>query len=298
MKQEEASGINTINDGIKLGELWIAFIDFKRLILYFSLVTTIAAFLYSMTITPTYKATTLIVAADQKNGMGSLSSGLGGLASLAGIQVDQGADPLSTSIAIFKSRKFIEQYIKDENLLPLLFNELWHSKENDWKDNDIPSISSGYSRYKAVMTIVPIGDLYTVSFEMIDPKIAAQLSSGSVIRLNNYIRNQTIEETQRSILFLEQEITQTNVTNAQQFLFSLIEEQTKNKMLASVREEYVFKIIDPAVVPTGIFRPNINQIVLIGLLLGLAFSYMMAILVNIFGLKIPYLKEISSIKGL
>ena len=148
------------------------------------------------------------------------------------------------------------------------------------------------------MTIVPIGDLYTVSFEMIDPKIAAQLSSGSVIRLNNYIRNQTIEETQRSILFLEQEITQTNVTNAQQFLFSLIEEQTKNKMLASVREEYVFKIIDPAVVPTGIFRPNINQIVLIGLLLGLAFSYMMAILVNIFGLKIPYLKEISSIKGL
>ena len=298
MKQEEVSGINTINDGIKLGELWIAFIDFKRVILYFSLVTTIAAFLYSMTITPTYKATTLVVAADQKNGMGSSSSGLGGLASLVGIQVDQGADPVKTSIAVFKSRKFIEQYIKDENLLPLLFNELWDSKENNWKDIDIPSISSGYSRYKAVMTIVPIGDLYTVSFEMIDPKIAAQLSSGSVIRLNNYTRNQTIEETQRSILFLEQEITQTNVTNAQQFLFSLIEEQTKNKMLASVREEYVFKIIDPAVVPTGIFRPNINQIVLIGLLLGLAFSYMMAILVNIFGLKIPYLKEVSSIKGL
>jgi uncharacterized protein involved in exopolysaccharide biosynthesis len=272
------------DDGVSLGDLLQVFTDFRKAIFFSTFSAIILAYLYSFTITPTYLATTLVVAADENNEM-SISSGLGGLASLAGIQLDEGASRVQTSIAIFRSRKFIEEYIEDENLLPLLFSNDWDSEEGKWKSYK-PTIGSGYGAYKDYMQILPTADLYQVRFETPDPIISAKLANGSIKRLNNYIRNQKIEETERSMSFLQKEIDATNIANAQKFLFSLIEEQTKSKMLASVREEYVFKVIDPAIVPGGIYRPNVGQITFIGGLLGFFFAYLYGASVNIFGLNL------------
>ena len=100
-------------------------------------------------------------------------------------------------------------------------------------------------------------------------------------------RNKAIVEAEKSIGFLEEEISKTNIANAQKFLFSLIEQQTKNKMLASVRDEYVFEVIDPATVPTGVYRPNKNQIAFLGLFIGFFISYILGMFTHVFGIKIP-----------
>ena len=55
-------------------------------------------------------------------------------------------------------------------------------------------------------------------------------------------------------------------------IYNLIEEQTKNIMLANVREEYAFKIVDPAIVPEIRVRPARRKIAIMGLLVGLLFG--------------------------
>ena len=96
-----------------------------------------------------------------------------------------------------------------------------------------------------------------------------------ILLANNELRNQAIELGQKSIEFLNDELAKTNVVEIQQSIFNLIEAQIQNIMLANVRDEYAFRVIDPAGMPDldDHWSPNRPLIVLvflgIGLMLGL-----------------------------
>ena len=91
------------DDGIDLKELWFSFYNFKELIIIVSILFGIFAYIYSLSIAPTYQASALVVPADQDQNASNTGAGLGGLAALAGIQIEN-TDPVRTQIAIFKSR--------------------------------------------------------------------------------------------------------------------------------------------------------------------------------------------------
>ena len=56
----------------------------------------------------------------------------------------------------------------------------------------------------------------------------------------------------------------------QQSIYELIEEQIKRIMLANVRDEYAFQVVDPAAIPDNRYfvRPKRIFIVIVGTLLG------------------------------
>ncbi len=54
----------------------------------------------------------------------------------------------------------------------------------------------------------------------------------------------------------------------QSTFYKLIEEQTKSLMLAEVQEEFVFRVIDPAVVPELKDSPKRALICILGMLFG------------------------------
>ena len=118
-----------------------------------------------------------------------------------------------------------------------------------------------------------------------DPTIAAEWANNMIADLNNHIRNQAIEETQKNIYFLEQQLDATSQVNAQTVIYNLIEEQTKKIMLANVRAEYAFKIIDPAIVPEMKFKPSRTRIVITGFVLGAAVGFFLILLRNFFTQK-------------
>ena len=100
--------------------------------------------------------------------------------------------------------------------------------------------------------------LITFSINWTDPKQSADWANAMITRVNDHIRQQAIEEAEKSIYFLEEQLQSTSLLNAQSVLHSLVEDQTKNIMLANVRDEYAFKIIDPAVVPEKPYKPNMK----------------------------------------
>src|SRR5258707_9172488 len=100
--------------------------------IFFTAVSIAIAFL----MTPIYRATTVLVPTGaERNKIGSLSSTLGqlgGLASLAGINVATGDIETQEALAVLHSREFTERFIADNNLMPKLFSSKWNYSSNTW----------------------------------------------------------------------------------------------------------------------------------------------------------------------
>ena len=77
-----------------------------------------------------------------------------------------------------------------------------------------------------------------------------------------------IEQAERSIAFLETEIEKTSLAEMRSNLFSMIQAQTETIMLANTSPEYIFKTVDPAVVPEEKAKPKRALIAVLGTMLG------------------------------
>jgi uncharacterized protein involved in exopolysaccharide biosynthesis len=106
--------------------------------------------------------------------------------------------------------------------------------------------------------------------EWTDPALAAKWANGLVMQVNKQLRTEAVEEAQKSVAYLEKQLSLTSSVEVQQAIYRLIEAQTKKQMVASTREEYAFQTIDPAVPPQERASPKRALIVLTGLVLGLA----------------------------
>ena len=108
----------------------------------------------------------------------------------------------------------------------------------------------------------------SVSVEHQSPVIAAQWVRWLVEDVNAAVKAQDVDEATDSIDYLKQQVSNTSLADLQAVFFELIQSQTETVMLAQVRPEYVFKTIDPAVVPEEKSKPSRALICVLGTLLG------------------------------
>lgn len=86
------------------------------------------------------------------------------------------------------------------------------------------------------------------------------------------MRERAIIDTSKNLAYLNTQLEKTAVTDMQNMFYKLIEEQTKSLMLAEAQQEFVFKTVDPAVIPDINFRPMRSIIVIASTLFGLILS--------------------------
>jgi uncharacterized protein involved in exopolysaccharide biosynthesis len=65
----------------------------------------------------------------------------------------------------------------------------------------------------------------------------------------------------------------------------MIEQQMQKIMLANIRDEFVFKVIDPAVVPKHAETKPVLMVVFIGLILGIFLASFLAVSINYFQVR-------------
>lgn len=54
-----------------------------------------------------------------------------------------------------------------------------------------------------------------------------------------------MEETEKSLEYLQDELRKTSMVEVQQSIYRVMETQVKSLMFAKVREQYAFKVVDP-----------------------------------------------------
>jgi uncharacterized protein involved in exopolysaccharide biosynthesis len=285
---------NNPDDEIDLRELWHAVWAGKWIIIVVTAVFAIASVFYALSLPNIYKSEALLAPAneEQQGGLGALAGQFGGLASLAGVSLGGGkADKTALAIEILKSRAFFANFVEKHNILPDLMaakswdlassiltydDEVYLEDGAKWIRNVVlpkkakPSLQESKKVFASLFNIEQSKETGTVtlSLEHISPNIAKQWVDWLIQDINLDMKMRDKQEAEKSITYLQSQIDKTTIFEHKTLLFQLIEEQTKTLMFAEVRDEYVFKTIDTALVPELKFKPKRAMIVVLGVLLG------------------------------
>ncbi|TPW24797.1 LPS O-antigen length regulator [Marinobacter nauticus] len=279
------------DDEIDLRELFATLWRGKWLIIAFTIIFAAAGVAYALYKPNIYQASVLLAPAQDEGGVNSLSGQLGGLASLAGINLGGGSSN-NTVIAkeTLKSRAFITDFIRRHNLsVPLMASKNWNMTTQEWsideeiynpktgewqKDKDglslKPSNWDMVERFRELLTVSDNKDtgLVTVAFASESPVAAKQWLELLIKDINEHMRQQDVREAEASIAYLEGKLRETNISGMQQVFYQLIESETRTVMLANAQREYVFKTVDPAVIPQEKSEPKRALIVILAVMLG------------------------------
>lgn len=285
---------SSTDDEIDLKELFMVLWSGKGVIAAMTGVAAVVSVFIALTLPNIYAANTLLAPAEQSGGgMSALMQQYGGLASLAGVSLPGGDDSSRAQLGIqlMKSRAFIGDFVERRDILPELMAvdkwdpfsrditfdpEIYDASSKEWvREVEAPRLPrpSAQEAHKAFSDIFDVSQdkqtgYVTVSVEHQSPEVAAQWVNWLVEDVNSTVRAQDVAEAEKSIEYLREQVTNTSLADLQAVFFDLIQSQTETVMLAEVRQEYVFKTIDPAVAPEEKTKPNRALICVLGTLLG------------------------------
>ena len=302
-----------VDDEIDLRELWDALWQGKLQIVAITSVFAVISVIIALMLPNIYRSEALLAPAaeSQGGGLSALAGQFGGLASIAGINLSDGAtDPTTVAIETLKSRRFIKTFIDNHQLLvPLMATDGWDDTNNTLEvDNDIydvenkqwvrdvsaplkpkPSDIEAYELF--IENVLSVSQdkktgLVSIGIEFYSPYVAKQWVDWLVTELNNYMRDKDLNNAERTINYLTKQLNSTSIADMQTIFYQLIEEQTKIIMLANVRQDYVLEVIDPAVAPEEEAKPKRAMICVLVTLLGGMLSVIF-VLIRHFNKKAP-----------
>ncbi|MCE9686728.1 Wzz/FepE/Etk N-terminal domain-containing protein [Shewanella sp. AS16] len=283
------------SDEIDLRELFSVIWQGKWLIVAITVVFAFGSVIFAVMQPNIYKSEALLAPAseEQNGGLSGLASQFGGLASLAGVNLGGkgGVDKTQMAIEVMKSRQFASAFILKHDLLADLMAAKKWDMTNDKLiyDADIyneqtktwmrkvkapyepePSMQEAYKEFTKIISVNAAKDtgMVTVAVEHLSPSVAQQWVTWLVQDINKVMKDRDVAEANRSSEFLNKQIALTNVADIRSILYKLVEEQAKTIMFAEVRDEYVFKTIDPALVPEEKAKPKRALICVLGTMLG------------------------------
>lgn len=226
---------------------------------------------------PVYRATVMLAPVNANDSAldDSPVGSLGGLAALAGDIGVPGGTRTQEALAVMRSREFIERFIVDHRLLPELYASIYDARQQSWTvaDDRQPTLARAYKYFNEISTaaVDPKTGLVKVQIDWRNPRQAATWANELVVRLNAVMRQRAIERSSAYIGYLEKELTTTPEITARAALGRLLEAQIRERMLATVNQEYALRVIDRALIPDARdpLRPKKLLLVMLGALVGL-----------------------------
>jgi uncharacterized protein involved in exopolysaccharide biosynthesis len=277
-----------------VGILWAE----KWLIIAATSVAAIASVAYALLATEIFRAEAVLVPAEARQSASPLLNQLGGAAALIGINVGtQSGSAVDNAIAIMRSREFIVKFISEHDVLVPLFAGSWDRtngtsvdrsifdpETNEWRqENGAPSDLMAYRAFNEILDISqdPANGIVRVGIEWHDPELASQWVNKLVEDINRDIKEADVQEANDAIRYLQEQLQTTQLVDMQRVFYQLIESQTRVTMLADVREEYVFQVIDSAVVPDQRIAPRRPLIAVAGTLAGVVVGLLLVFFIRV-----------------
>jgi len=256
------------------GKIWIVLL---------SAVFSIGGVFYALSLPNEYKATVILSPVEDSQGglLGGLKSDLGGLAAMAGVNLGGGGGNKSVlALQILQSRGFLNEFVAKYDLKPILMgtkgwdlpsntllydNSMYDIENEKWvREVDLPikpepSLQEVYEHIlEGNLSVIEDkkDGLVWLSISHYSPHIAKDLVEKLVIEINARIQNDDIQQATTKIEYLKKTLAETNVADMQKIFYQLIEQQEQTKMLALTQSQYVFRTIDPAILPEIKDRPK------------------------------------------
>lgn len=205
-----------------------------------------------------WRAQVVITAAQPDRGMGALGALTGQMGDLGGLLGGLGGlngmlgGNRNVNLAQLTSREFTESFIRRHDLMPVLFWKRWDAEKKRWKvaPDQVPTMNQAVmyfdKRIRQVREDKKTG-LISMTIDWRDREVAAAWANQLITELNDTIRAETIHDSEQSLEFLEKELAKSQVVELREAIYRMMESNLKTAMLANVRRDFAFQIIDHAV---------------------------------------------------
>jgi uncharacterized protein involved in exopolysaccharide biosynthesis len=290
-------------DEIDLLELWRVVWKRRKLIVRIVSAVVLMTIVVSLFMTNIYQAEAVIVPVETKNGGGGMASALmsqmgGGFGGLIGLPESSSSMEIGL---LLESKVLRKKIINDYNLLPILFPEQWDQEKKVWKKGSgwslnplafiskligamkpadkkgvkkDPGIPDELDGLRMLENLVKINknkkDNYiTISVQFDDPDTAAAMVGYFLMALNDHMSKEAKRVATMNKKYLEEQLSQTNDPLIQQKIYNMIAQQMETSMMAAVKENFAFKIIDPPLVPDKKLKPKRAQMVVLSFVVAL-----------------------------
>ena len=287
---------NNYDDEIDLRELFHVLWD---KIFYIGAITSIfslISIIYALQLPNIYKSQATMMPMEANQGMSGMLGQYSGIASLAGISMSSGSgSKAQEAIARIQSLEFFSNsflpHIKLENLMAV---EKWNQASNtltydasafnsesgQWvpevkpPTSNIPSSQEAYKQYRAIMSVSEdqATSFVTFSVEHKSPVIAQQWVEILIDQIDQVMRDQDRQTALQSIAYLNSLAPTVNYEEISKALASLQQEQMKRLMMIEANENYIFKVLEPPIVPETRVKPQRSLSVILGTMLGMMLS--------------------------
>ena len=287
---------NNYDDEIDLRELFHVLWD---KIFYIGAITSIfslISIIYALLLPNIYQSQAVMMPMEANQGMSSMLGQYSGMASLAGISLpSESGSKAQEAIARIQSFEFFSNsflpHIKLENLMAvkkwnqasntLTYDEgAFNSESGQWVGKvsplklNIPSSQEAYKTYKAIMSVNEDKktSFVTLSVEHESPVIAQQWVEIMMDQIDQVMRDQDRQIALQSIAYLNSLAPTVNYEEISKALASLQQEQMKRLMMVEANENYIFKVLEPPIVPETRVKPQRSLSVILGTMLGMMLS--------------------------
>jgi len=283
---------NYPDDEIDLRELFATLWRGKWIIILVTIVFAAGGVFFALSKPDIYQSSVLLAPTQDEGGAGGLSGQLGGLGSLAGISLGGGgSNQTAMAKAVLQSRVFLAGFIDRHTLsIPLMATEAWDMENEKWiinrevynpeagewltdeqgenlKPTDWDMVKTFKEGYLSLTNDEETG-MVTLNIKSQSPPVAKEWAEKLVHDINEHMREQDVKEAEARIAYLEGKLQETNIAGMQQVFYQLIESETRTVMLANAQDEYIFKTVDPAVVPQEKSEPKRALIAVVATMLG------------------------------
>ena len=282
---------------LTVGDFFASIMKDKWLVLFITTVFSIVFIVLALYLPNKYKSDILLMpVTEQESSLAGLSSQLGGLASIAGINLGGQSDKTDLAIATLKSRTFLMEFIADTDIkVELLAVRKWNAVTGSYTyDEDVydpnskqwirdvsapkqaePSLLESYVYFVEKLLEVEEDKetgFVRVIIKHISPVFAEETVKKLIQRLDNKLRQDAEIEAEKSIEYLQNAILEAKNADLKSLLYKLVEQELQKKMLTKVRKSYAFKVIDNAVIAEDKYSPKRALLCIFGFILGVCFS--------------------------
>ena len=295
--------LDQVDDEIDLLSMFAIFWKKKLFIFIFSLIIVSLAFFYALNQPNVYSSKTVLMPSNTDDSLTSKIGAYSSLASFAGVSVPaENITKSKEAIERIKSFDFFSNYIlpniKLENILAvkkwdqvnnsLIYDDdLFDEASKNWvrdvsfPKTTIPSDQEAFIAYIEKLTIFEKDDTFiTISIDHKSPEISYNWLKLINYNINESMRSEDIKKAQSSIDFLQSSQSSTQIQSIKEAISNLLENQMQILMLASSNDSYIFKIIEPPVIPEIPSGPNRMLIVMISSFIGVMLSMLCALFLN------------------
>jgi uncharacterized protein involved in exopolysaccharide biosynthesis len=227
-----------------------------RVLAIFAAVGLVGGVLHAILASKVYRSEVIVVPAQAEasgfdlSGLGLDLPGLAGLAGLAGL----GSDEIGTdeSLAVLRSRSFTQDFIERHELVEPINRGRWNRLPISFGSTDDRDVWDAYlffdRQIRHVVRDTKAG-VIRIQIDWVDREEGARWANELVADLNRERREAAIRESSASLKYLRDQLSETDEIAIRTAIYKLVEKQQQRLMLANVRPEFAFRVLDHALAP-------------------------------------------------